>query len=194
MNLSRTAKIWIAVAAGVLVVALWLSGSYNNFVGLEENVKTGFANMDTQYQRRFDLIPNLVASVQGTLKQEQDIFGKLAEARTQYGAAGSDLAKKQAATNVLESNLSRLLVIMENYPNLRSVEAVQSLMIELEASENRVSVARERYNSAVESLNVAIRRFPGNVLAAIFNFDPKERFEAEVGAKVVPKVDLQIKK
>ena len=149
--------------------------------------------MDAQYQRRFDLIPNLVASVKGTLKQEQDIFGKLAEARTQYGAAGGDIAKKQAAAGVLESNLSRLLVIMENYPNLRSVEAVTSLMIELEASENRVSVAREHYNTAVEGLNVALRRFPGNILARIFNFEAKQRFEAEAGAAVVPKVDLQLK-
>lgn len=193
MNLSRTAKIWIGIVAVVLIFGMWLMGSYNNFVGLEENVKTNFANMDTQYQRRFDLIPNLVASVQGTLKQEQDIFGKLAEARTQYGAAGNDISKKQAATNQLESNLSKLLVIVESYPNLRSVEAVQSLMIELEASENRVSVAREHYNTAVESLNVGTRRFPGNIVTEIFNFEQKQRFEAEVGAKVVPKVDLTVK-
>lgn len=193
MNLSRTAKIWIGIVAVVLIFGMWLMGSYNNFVGLEENVKTSFANMDTQYQRRYDLIPNLVASVQGTLKQEQDIFGKLAEARTQYGTAGNDISKKQAAAKELEAGLGRLLVIMENYPNLRSVEAVQSLMIELEASENRVSVARERYNTAVESLNVGTRRFPGNIVAGIFNFEQKQRFEAEVGAKVVPKVDLTVK-
>ncbi len=186
-------KILIAIGVIVLAFGMWLSGSYNNFISLEENVKTNFANMDTQYQRRFDLIPNLVASVKGVLTQEQDIFGKLAEARTQYGAAGNDVSKKQAAAGQLESSLSRLLVIMENYPNLRSVEAVQSLMIQLEASENRVSVAREHYNTAVESLNIATRRFPGNIVAGIFNFEQRQRFEAEVGAKVVPKVDLTVK-
>lgn len=193
MNLSRTAKIWIGIVAVVLIFGMWLMGSYNNFVGLEENVNTSFANMDTQYQRRYDLIPNLVASVQGTLKQEQDIFGKLAEARTKYTGAGNNIGAKQEAAKELEAGLSRLLVIMENYPNLRSVEAVQSLMIELEASENRVSVARERYNTAVESLNVGTRRFPGNIVAGIFNFEQRQRFEAEVGAKVVPKVDLTVK-
>lgn len=193
MNLSRMVKILIAIGVIVLAFGMWLSGSYNNFISLEENVKTNFANMDTQYQRRFDLIPNLVASVKGVLTQEQDIFGKLAEARTQYGAAGNDVSKKQAAAGQLESSLSRLLVIMENYPNLRSVEAVQSLMIQLEASENRVSVAREHYNTAVESLNIATRRFPGNIVAGIFNFEQRQRFEAEVGAKVVPKVDLTVK-
>lgn len=191
MNLTKNGKIGIGIAAVLIIAGLWLMGGYNNFVGLEENVKTANAQMDTQYQRRFDLIPNLVASVKGVLKQEQDVFGALAEARTRY-SSGATIGEKQAAVNQMESNLSRLLVVMENYPQLKSAETVQSLMIELEASENRVSVARSRYNESVEGYNVATRRFPSNLLAGLFGFGSKERFEAEVGAKVVPKVDLNL--
>lgn len=193
MSLSRSAKILIAVLGVVAILAIWLIGAFNGFVGKEESVKTAWSQVETQYQRRLDLIPNLVESVKGIMTQEQEVFGKIAEARTRY-ASGATPEQKVAAANQMESALARLLVVMENYPQLRSTETVQSLMAQLEGTENRITVARERYNESVEGFNVMVRRFPGNILAAIFNFEGKTRFEAAEGAENAPKVDLKLTK
>ena len=173
----------------VAVIVLYGIVSYNGFVRMDTAVDNQWAQVETQYQRRFDLIPNLVSSVQGVLKQEQKVFGDIAEARTRYSGA-STVSEKVAAANQVESALARLLVVMENYPQLRSVEAVTNLMTQLEGTENRISVERKRFNDSVATLNAATKRFPSNLIASIFGFDAREYFEAAEGAEKAPKVEL----
>ncbi|MCX6799812.1 MAG: LemA family protein, partial [Candidatus Falkowbacteria bacterium] len=132
----------------------------------------------------------LVESVKGVMKQEKDVFGQLAEARSKYAGANTPSQKAGAATEV-ESSLARLLVVMENYPALRSVETVQSLMVELAGTENRVSVERKRFNDGVADYNVYIKRVPATWLASAFNFEVKNYFKADEPAKVAPKVDFK---
>lgn len=182
-------KTWWIVIAVVVLVLLYGWSAYNGFVGKNEAVDGQWAQVETAYQRRFDLIPNLVESVKGIMAQEQEVFGALAEARTRYAGAGTVDEKAAAATQV-ESALGRLLVIMENYPQLRSVESVNSLMAELAGTENRVAVERRRFNDAVRELNVAVKRFPGNVVASIFGFDERAYFEAVEGAEEAPQVEF----
>jgi len=169
-------------------ISAWMA--YNGMVSAAEATDAQWKQVETQYQRRFDLIPNLVESVKGAMQQEKDIFGKLADARTKYGGATSPSDKAQAAGEV-ESALSRLLVVMENYPQLNSMQTVQTLMAQLEGTENRISVERKRYNEMVRDFNVRIKRFPGVIFASIFNFTEKKYFEAAAGSEVAPKVKLQ---
>ena len=178
-----------AVLGVILVLGMWTASSYNSFVALSESVDTQWSQVETQYQRRFDLIPNLVASVQGIMKQETTIFTAIANARQGYAGARTTDEKAAAAGN-LESSLARLLVITENYPTLKSSENVQSLMSQLEGTENRVSVERMRYNDLVREYNVKVKSFPGNLLAKLFGFDVKKAFEAEASAATAPKVNL----
>lgn len=179
---------WIILAV-VVVVALWGFSSYNGFVSLNEQINGQWAQVETQYQRRLDLIPNLVSSVQGVMKQEQKVFGDLAEARSHYAGATSVNDKAAAATQV-ESSLARLLVVMENYPQLKSSEAVQTLMAQLEGTENRVSVERQRFNDSVRVYDTKVKTVPSALIAKIFGFEPRNYFEAAQGAEVAPKVNL----
>jgi len=180
--------IWIIV--GVLVVAgLYFASFYNGFVRSNEGVDAQWAQVEGQYQRRFDLIPNLVGSVQGVMEQEQAVFGAIADARTRYAGATTPDSKAEAAGQV-ESALARLLVVMENYPQLRSVEAVQGLMAELAGTENRIAVERGRYNEMVRDYNMSVKTFPGSLAAKVFGFDPRTMFEAAEGAAQAPKVEL----
>ena len=156
---------------------------------VSEAVDNQWAQVETQYQRRFDLIPNLVESVKGIFNQEQTVFGKLAEARTRYSGAQTVDQKAVAATDV-ESALSRLLVVVENYPELKSAENVQTLMAQLEGTENRISVERKRFNDSVRDFNVMIKRFPASVLASMFGFGERAYFNAAVGAEQAPQVKL----
>ena len=184
--MSKTKWIVLAVVAVVLIYG-W--GGYNSFVSKNEAIDGQWAQVETQYQRRFDLIPNLVESVKGIMGQEKEVFGKLADARSKYsGAANAN--EKAAAAGEVESALSRLLVVMENYPQLRSAEAVTTLMSQLEGSENRVSTERGRYNDAVKVFNASVKRFPANVLAGIFGFGERAYFEAANGAENAPKVEF----
>ncbi len=180
--------LWIIVAI-VVLAGLYVLAAYNGLVTKRENVTNQWAQVETQYQRRFDLIPNLVESVKGIFEQEQTVFNALAEARTRYAGAGSISEKAAAATGV-ESALGRLLVVMENYPQLRSSESVQTLMTQLEGTENRVSVERKRYNDAVRTLNVSVKRFPTNIVAGLFGFAEEVYFEAAEGAETVPAVEF----
>ena len=184
MNKTR----WI-IAGVVVVIVLWGFSSYNGFVSLNEQINGQWAQVETQYQRRLDLIPNLVSSVQGVMKQEQKVFGDLAEARTRYAGATSVNDKAVAATGV-ESALSRLLVVMENYPQLKSSETVQTLMSQLEGTENRVSVERQRFNEAVRVYDTKVKTVPSAIIAKIFGFGSRDYFEAATGAEVAPKVNL----
>ena len=183
---------WVVVGL-VLIIALYVGLTYNSLVRAGNSADVQWAQVETVYQRRFDLIPNLVASVKGVFVQEQTIFGEIAEARTRYAAAVSNQApvgERVAAANQVEGSLARLLVIMENYPALRSVETVQNLMVQLEGSENRISVERNRYNEIVGIYNLKTKTFPSLIVASIFGFEAKELFQAETGAEKAPPVDL----
>ncbi len=182
-------KSYLAVIAVLVILVIWGFSGYNNLVTLNENIDAQWAKVETQYQRRFDLIPNLVNSVKGVLTQEQKVFGDIAEARTRYAGAKSADDKAAAASQV-ESALGRLLVIMENYPQLNSSAVVQDLMAQLEGTENRISVERTRFNDEVLAYNTAIKRFPRNILAALTGFGSRAYFEAATGAENAPKVEL----
>ena len=173
----------------VVLVGGFVWTTYNKLVRTNEVIDNQWAQVETQYQRRFDLIPNLVSAVKGAMSQEQKVFGDLAEARTRYAGAGNSNDKAAAATEV-ESAFSRLLVVMENYPQLKSLDTVNTLMSELEGSENRVSVERKRYNDAVKDFNITIKMFPGNLIAGMLGYGERNYFEAAAGAEKAPTVDL----
>src|SRR5258707_14800430 len=177
-------------ALGLLVVlaALPLAGcSYNKFVSQEEAIKAQWAQVENQLQRRNDLIPNLVETVKGYAKQETTIFTAIADARARIGSGQPPQAQMQAS-NDLSNAISRLLLIVENYPQLKSGENFMRLQDELAGTENRLAVERMRYNETVQAYNTHIRQFPSNLVASAFNFEAKPLFEAPASAKVAPNV------
>ena len=180
-------KIIIAVVVVVILIAGFIGLTYNSLVSSNEAVTAQWSIVETQYQRRFDLIPNLVESVKGVMKQEQTVFTAIADARTRYAGAVTPDQKAVAAGQV-ESALGRLLVITENYPQLKSSETVQTLMSQLEGTENRVSVERTRYNTAVQSYNLSVKRFPSSIVASVFGFAERAYFQAVSGAETAPAV------
>ena len=180
----------IVLLVVVLLVGGWVASNYNSLVSMQENIANQQAQVDNQYQRRFDLIPNLVNSVQGIFNQEQEVFGKLADARPKYAGTQAGTQERVAATNEVETALSRLLVVVENYPELRSAENVTRLMDELAGTENRIAVERSRYNDTVNEYNKKIRVFPSNLAAAVFGFEAATRYEVAEEAKAVPAVDF----
>lgn len=180
----------LAVAGGVLLlVVLRLIGSYNGLVERQTAVDQAFADLDTQLQRRNDLIPNLVAAVRGALNQEQAVFGELARARSAYAGARSP-QEKNAASNQIDAGIGRLLVIVESYPQLQSNGNIRDLQTQLEGTENRIAQARRDYNGAVTAYNLSIRRFPRSLLAGMFGFEAKPFFQATTESRAVPGVDL----
>lgn len=182
-------KILIGVGVVVLLLVISMVSIYNGLISSKELIKNQLAQVETQYQRRFDLIPNLVASVKGVMSQEQSIFTAIADARTKYGTALTPDSKVEAI-NSLESSLGRLLVVMENYPQLKSSENVQTLMTQLEGTENRISVERKRYNDIVTTFNLKVKRFPTSIISSMFGFSSETYFEAESGSEKTPKVEL----
>jgi len=181
-----------AAASTVLViVSLGLSGcSYNRFVSQEEQIKANWAEVENQLQRRNDLIPNLVNTVKGFAQQEKDVFGQIAASREKLAGARTPQDKIEAA-NEQTAALSRLLVVVENYPELKSNENFRSLQDSLEGTENRLVTARRRYNESVQAFNTLRRQFPSNVTGAIFGFkDTYPLFDAPPDAERVPKVDF----
>jgi LemA protein len=172
------------------VMAAAASGcSYNRFVGQEEAIKTQWAQVENQLQRRNDLIPNLVETVKGIAQQEKDVFGQIAESRAKLAGAATPEQKMEAA-NEQSAALARLLVVVENYPQLRSNESFNRLMDELSGTENRLAVERMRYNERVQEYNTARRQFPANVTAGIFGFKEYALFKAPPEAQRVPRVDF----
>jgi LemA protein len=163
--------------------------SYNRFVGQEEAIKTQWAQVENQLQRRNDLIPNLVETVKGIAQQEKDVFGQIAESRSKLAGARTPEETMEAA-NQQTAALARLLVIVENYPQLRSNESFNRLMDELAGTENRLAVERMRYNERVQEYNTARRQFPANVTAGIFGFKEYALFKAPPEATKVPTVDF----
>ena len=192
----RAAMRKVTFLAVVITAAVGLSGcSYNRFVGQEEAIKTQWAQVENQLQRRNDLIPNLVETVKGYAQQERDVFGQIADARSKLSGAqsanpGVPTEQKIQAANEQSAALARLLVVVENYPQLRSNESFNRLMDELAGTENRIAVERMRYNEAVQTYNTARRQFPANVTAKLFGFKEYPFFEAPAEAKQVPKVDF----
>lgn len=182
-------RLWIIVIGVLVVLGIFFASVYNSLISQSQNVDNQWAQVETQYQRRFDLIPNLVRATEAVLKQEQKVFGDLAKARAQYAGAQTAEQKAQAASQV-ESALGRLLVIVENYPQLRSNETVQSLMDELSGTENRISVERKRYNDVVRDYNVYVSRFPTNIAASMFGYRARTYFQAADNAERAPEVQL----
>ncbi len=173
----------------MVVLALMATGYYNSFVSQSNAIEGQWKQVEVQYQRRFDLIPNLVEATKGLMKQEQKVFGDLAAARANYAGAKTTDQKVQAA-NQLEGSLARLLVVMENYPQLKSDQAVLKLMDELAGTENRIAVERRRYNELVQNYNTSVSTLPGKLFASLFGFQPKPYFQATPGSENAPKVQF----
>jgi LemA protein len=193
--MKRSTLIAFIVLGVILVVAIgvlsWVVGTRNQMVGFDEEVKTQWAQVENQLQRRFDLIPNLVETVKGISSHEKEVFVGVAEARSRVGgAAGGSIPEKIAANNQLTSALGRLLVTVERYPEIKSNTNFQALQDELAGTENRLSTERRRYNERVRDYNKAIRMFPGNIIAGMFGFERAELFEAPEAATTAPKVDF----
>ena len=179
------------MAFALLLLAAGLSSgcSYNRFVSQEEAIKTQWSQVENQLQRRNDLIPNLVETTKGIAQQEKDVFGQIAESRAKMAGAKTPEETIQAA-NQQSAALGRLLVVVENYPQLRSSESFNRLMDELSGTENRIAVERMRYNERVQEYNVARRQFPSNITASIFSFKEYPLFNAPPAAEQVPKVNF----
>ena len=170
----------------------------NKFVALDETVNLAFGNLQSDYQRRADLIPNLVNTVKGVADFEKETLEALTSARARATSINIDpsnvtpaqLEQFQEAQSGISQSLGRLLMISENYPQLRATESFKELQVQLEGTENRIKVARNKFNEAVSKYNVAIRSFPGSLFAGIFGFDKKPTFQAEEGAQNAPTVDF----
>ena len=189
---------WIVTGVVVLVLALWGVGSYNGLVSMDEEVNGKWANVETQYQRRSDLVPNLVATVKGYAQHEKSTLEAVMKARSQATQIKVDpadctpqqLAAYQKAQGNVTSALGKLLAITENYPQLKANENFLELQSQLEGTENRINVARKDFNDAAQEYNKAIRRFPRSIIAGMCGFDKRTYFEAEAGADKAPKVEF----
>ncbi|GAB3061352.1 LemA family protein [Salinicoccus sesuvii] len=172
-----------------IILAMIFAPKYNQFIGLEEQVNQQESQIETQLQRRGDLIPNLVNTVQGYASQEQEIFTDIAEARSRLSGA-QGVEEMAEANGEVTSALSRLIAISEDYPDLQASTQFTGLRDELAGAENRIAVARQDYNASVQEYNQNTRRFPGNVIAGLFNFNEKPYFKADDSAREVPEVDF----
>jgi len=189
----------VLVIVGVLVLFTALSScGYNNLVKLDEDVKAKWNQVETQYQRRADLIPNLVNTVKGAAKFEQTTLTQVTEARAKATQVTIDpdkltpenIEKYQAAQGQVSQALGRLLMVTENYPELKATEQFRDVSAELAGTENRIGVARKDFNESVQTYNVKVRSFPNNITAGLFGFSQKAGFKAEAGAEKAPKVEF----
>lgn len=179
----------IALIVGGVFAALYF-GTYNNIVALEAGADEKWAQVEQELQRRYDLIPNVVNSAKLYIDYEGSVLEEITSLRSQWAAASQtgDVGAINNATGELESSLSRLIVVFENYPELQASQVVEDMMVELEGTENRISTERMRYNEAVRDYNVAVKAFPGNFWASGWGFESKAYFEAKVGAEDPPQV------
>ena len=188
---------WIIIAV-VVIACLWGMSAYNHMVSEEENVKTAWGQVENQYQRRSDLIPNQVSVVKGYAKHEQETLEGVVKARAEATKTTIDptniteeqLQKFQSAQGGLSDALSKLMVVVERYPDLKANQNFLELQAQLEGTENRIAVARKRFNEAAQTYNTYIRRMPQNIFAGIFGFKAKPYFSAEAGAEKAPKVEF----
>lgn len=182
----------IILISGIAVVGILIAmfaSSYNSFVSAEEDVDQSYSQIETQLQRRADLIPNLVNTVKGYASHEESVINDVTEARANL--TGARTPEDQATANdELTGALNRLLVVVENYPDLKANQNYQQLMDELAGTENRIAVARKDYNDQVASFNKKVKQFPGSMIAGVFNFDEKEYFRSSEGADQAPTVDF----
>lgn len=182
----------------IALVAIWGISSYNGLVSMEENVSNQWANVETQYQRRSDLIPNLVKTVKGYAKHESETLESVMAARSQATQVKIDpsnctpqqLAAYQKAQGDVTTALGKLLAITENYPDLKANQNFLELQSQLEGTENRINVARKDFNDTAKKYNTSLRRFPRNIIASMFGFEKRNYFEAEAGAEKAPKVEF----
>jgi LemA protein len=199
--MSKGMKITLVVLGAIVLVGLmlgsWIVGTYNKLVTADESVRGSWSQVENQYQRRYDLIPNLVETVKGFAKQEQSVLIGVTEARASVGQLKvtpevlrdpQAFARFQQAQDGLSSALQRLLVVTENYPQLKSDQNFLALQSQLEGTENRIAVERRRFNEVVQEYNVLIRRFPASVIAGFGNFKEAQYFKSAVGAEQAPQV------
>ena len=187
--MKKSSIVILAVIAIVIIIIAMFVSSYNNIVAKAEEVDNKFAAVDTQLQRRADLIPNLVNTVKGYVKQEQDVINSVTEARAKLAGA-TTVSDKAKADEELTSALNRLMVVVENYPDLKSSQNFIQLSDELSGTENRIATARRDYNEAVKAYNLKIKRFPTNLMAGMFGYGQRDYFEASEQSKEVPNVNF----
>ncbi|MBB6500923.1 LemA family protein [Pedobacter cryoconitis] len=191
-------RVILGVIAALFITTTLSSCGYNTMVKLDEDVKTKWNQVETQYQRRSDLIPNLVSTVKGAAKFEQSTLTAVIEARAQASqvkVSADDLTpekleKFQAAQGQIGQALGKLMVLTENYPELKATQQFSDLSVQLEGTENRIAVARKDFNDAVQSYNVKVRSFPNNLTAGMFGFKQRAGFKADAGAEHTPKVEF----
>src|SRR6185503_6093433 len=181
----------IVVLAVLVLLALWLVGQFNGLVGLRNQAQNAWAQIDVQLKRRADLIPNLVNTVKGVMKFEQETLERVMSARARALGATS-MAERGAAEGEVSQTLGRLLVVMENYPELKSNQNALQMQEELTATENKIGFARQFYNDVVMKFNTAQQVFPTNLIAGMFNFKPADFLQMTEADRVVPKVDLAV--
>ena len=198
MDFFKKNKGMVITLAVIAVIALWKVSAYNGMVGMDEGVQGKWADVETQYQRRSDLIPNLVNTVKGYAAHEKETLAAVVQARSEATSVKIDptnmtaeqMAQYQQAQNGVSSALGKLLVVVEKYPDLKANQNFLELQAQLEGTENRITVARRNFNEAAKEYNTAIRRFPKNILAGMFGFEKKAYFEAEQGAEKAPQVEF----
>ncbi|MFA6278019.1 MAG: LemA family protein [Pedobacter sp.] len=191
-------KVVIGIIAVVVLLALFSGCGYNGLVKLDEDVKTKWNNVEAQYQRRSDLIPNLVSTVKGAAKFEQSTLTAVIEARASASKITIDpdklnsenIEKYQAAQGQITQALGKLMVLTENYPELKATQQFSDLSAQLEGTENRITVARKDFNESVQKFNTKVRSFPTNLTAGLFGFSAKAGFKADAGAQNAPKVEF----
>jgi LemA protein len=201
--MSKGLKIVLIIVGILVLLGIWISstigGTYNSLVRMDESVKSAWSQVQNVYQRRADLIPNLVETVKGYAKHEKETLLAVVEARSKVGSMKIDQSvinnpkafkQFQSMQGELSSALSRLMVVVEQYPQLKANENFLNLQTQLEGTENRITVERMRYNEAAQEYNTKRRMFPNNVIASLFNFQEKAYFEAEAGAEKAPKVSF----
>ena len=199
-------KALIAVIVVVVILLIIVGkgiGTYNNIIALEEGVKAQWAQVENTYQRRFDLIPNLVSTVQGEANFEKSTLTEVMEMRSRMGGTvkrdeslmndEAALKRFQEMQGSLGGALQRLMAVSENYPDLKSNKSFQELRVQLEGAENRIAVERKRYNETVQAYNTTIRQFPTNIVAGFAGASPKALFSADAGASTAPKVQFDVK-
>ena len=192
----KMSKGTIGIIAAVVIITMWAASAYNSMVGVQEDATTALANVQSAYQRRADLIPNLVEVVKGYAEHEKGTFEAVVNARAKATQITLDpenltpekLQEFQKAQGELGAALGRLLAVQENYPDLKANENFKDLQVQLEGTENRINEARNKFNSMVQNYNVVIRSFPKNILAGIFGFRKMDKFEADADAQHAPKV------
>lgn len=195
---SKKQTVWAVVAGVGLVLMIWLVAGYNSLVGSSQKVESNFANVQTQYQRRADLVPNLVNTVKGAADFEQETLNQVVEARAKATSIQIDPSKAtpqqlqeyQNAQGELSQALGRLLALSESYPQLTATQGFRDLQVQLEGTENRIQVARADYNEVLRGYNTKVKRFPTVILSSVFGFDPKPYFEAADGAQNAPEVQF----